>query len=130
MLVQSSDAVVAVARSVDICFTLHAVREVDSYFSFDDLLSSLPEETDSSSGTGATFSSLECVEPETVADVWKMFEKHIILKVHGCVSDPSSITVSHRGWQRLLHDAGYRTFMLSLMASATALYMGFSFRDE
>ncbi len=69
--------------------------------------------------------------PETVADGWKLFEKTPILKVHGSVNDPSSIILSHGGYKRLLHETvGYKNFMLSLMATNTILYMGFSFNDE
>jgi hypothetical protein len=105
-------------------FTPHAGREEN--FSLDDLLSSVQEEKG-----GAAFSSRESMEPETVADGWKLFEKSIILKVHGSVSDPSSIILSHGGYKRLLHETvGYKNFMLSLMATNTILYMGFSFNDE
>ncbi len=71
------------------------------------------------------------MEPVTVADGWKLFEKTPILKVHGSVNDPSSIILSHGGYKRLLHETvGYKNFMLSLMATNTILYMGFSFNDE
>ena len=123
-------------------FTLHAAFNLyktvtsctsgrEDNFSLDDLLSSVQEEKTGSSGSGAAFSSRESMEPETVADGWKLFEKSIILKVHGSVSDPSSIILSHGGYKRLLHETvGYKNFMLSLMATNTILYMGFSFNDE
>ena len=108
------------------CFTTHAGRE--NHFTLDDLLSSVQE---CPSDAGAAFSSHEYMEPETVADGWKLFEKSIILKVHGSVSDPSSIILSHGGYKRLLHETvGYKNFMLSLMATNTILYMGFPFDDE
>jgi hypothetical protein len=96
-------------------------------FSLDDLLRNVQEDRE----TTSTFSSSESIEPKTVADGWKLFERTPILKVHGSVNDPSSIILSHGGYKRLLHETvGYKNFMLSLMATNTILYMGFSFNDE
>ena len=60
-----------------------------------------------------TFSNTsDSLEPKTVADGWKLFEKTPILKVHGSVNDPSSIILSHGGYKRLLHETvGYKNFM-------------------
>jgi hypothetical protein len=81
--------------------------------------------------SGAFSNTSDSLEPKTVADGWKLFEKTPILKVHGSVNDPSSIILSHGGYKRLLHETvGYKNFMLSLMATNTILYMGFSFNDE
>lgn len=99
----------------------------ENNFSIDELLSRVEEDKDSET----TFSSADSMDPVTVADGWKLFEKTPILKVHGCVNDPTSIILSHGGYKRLLHETvGYKNFMLSLMATNTILYMGFSFNDE
>lgn len=95
-------------------------------FSLDDLLRDVQEDRE----TSFSFSE-RSTEPKTVADGWKLFERTPILKVHGSVNDPSSIILSHGGYKRLLHETvGYKNFMLSLMATNTILYMGFSFNDE
>ena len=105
--------------------SLHSSGREDN-FSLDDLLSDVQEDKNCHTFTGG-----ENMEPVTVADGWKLFEKTPILKVHGSVNDPSSIILSHGGYKRLLHETvGYKNFMLSLMATNTILYMGFSFNDE
>jgi hypothetical protein len=98
-------------------------------FSLDDILKEVQEDQDFQTFSGAE--SMRFFVPQTVADGWKLFEKTPILKVHGSVNDPSSIILSHGGYKRLLHETvGYKNFMLSLMATNTILYMGFSFNDE
>jgi hypothetical protein len=64
-------------------------------------------------------------------DGWALLRHIPILKVHGCVTDPSSIVLSQSGYKKLLHEtASYKTFLTSLMATSTILYLGFSFGDE
>lgn len=65
---------------------------------------------------------------QTVADAWKLFEKIPVLKLHGSVNDPSSIVLSHN---RFLHEhPRFKTFMMTLIASNTILYMGSSLDDS
>jgi transcriptional regulator with XRE-family HTH domain len=56
------------------------------------------------------------------------------LKLHGDLGDPSraaaSVVLTRRDYRRRVHeDAAYATFLRSVMATSTVLYLGFSFED-
>lgn len=52
-----------------------------------------------------------------------------VVKLHGSVSQPESVVFTHRDYRRLYASPAYATFLRSVMASTTVLYMGFSFSD-
>ena len=59
-------------------------------------------------------------------------EMHVpVVKLHGCVCDSQSTLVCTReGYRKLLHSSpNYSTFVRTLLATRTVLYLGFSFTD-
>eukprot|EP00747_Dinoflagellata_sp_TGD_P225160 gnl/TRDRNA2_/TRDRNA2_98521_c0_seq1.p1 gnl/TRDRNA2_/TRDRNA2_98521_c0~~gnl/TRDRNA2_/TRDRNA2_98521_c0_seq1.p1 ORF type:complete len:398 (+),score=62.80 gnl/TRDRNA2_/TRDRNA2_98521_c0_seq1:62-1195(+) len=53
-----------------------------------------------------------------------------VVQIHGNLPEPKSVVLTTEGYRRLLHgNATYCTFMRSVLATSTVLYMGFSFSD-
>lgn len=52
-----------------------------------------------------------------------------VVKLHGTVEKPDQVVFTHRDYRRLYASPAYSTFLRSVMASTTVLYLGFSFSD-
>ena len=55
-----------------------------------------------------------------------------VVKLHGCVEDPRfHLVCTREGYRQLLHSSPhYSTFIRTLLATHTVLYLGFSFTDS
>jgi CheY-like chemotaxis protein len=53
-----------------------------------------------------------------------------LVKLHGDLAEPSTIVFTRRGYRRRLYsDPAYMSFLRSILAQQTVLYLGFSFAD-
>mmetsp|Transcript_19595 Transcript_19595/g.32753 ORF Transcript_19595/g.32753 Transcript_19595/m.32753 type:complete len:640 (-) Transcript_19595:98-2017(-) len=53
-----------------------------------------------------------------------------VIKIHGCISNPSSMVWTRTGYRELINEVpGYMHFLRTLLATSTVLYIGFSFSD-
>lgn len=57
-------------------------------------------------------------------------ENHFVFKVHGDINIPNSIVLGNRDYSRLLYQSpAYRSFLETIFASYTVLFVGFSGND-
>lgn len=57
-------------------------------------------------------------------------DKHFVFKVHGDINIPNSIVLGNRDYSRLLYQSpAYRSFLETVFASYTVLFVGFSGSD-
>lgn len=64
-----------------------------------------------------------------VMDAWRRKER-FILKLHGDISDPETLILGTRSYERLMdHDEGYISCLENIISNASALFVGFGGSD-